>query len=168
MTGKSRDADSLFKAILSSDPMFSLDPIRTSPKIYEVYFAAKSEWQKGQPIPPPAVATPPPAPLPPLPRPPAYRYGLYLCPFAAGQFYNQERAKGALFLALQAVSLTAVLVLYQKRQDLYNPEYGWYGGNLEENRNCVLGMRAGFSLAAVAYLYSAADAFITDRRKGQR
>jgi hypothetical protein len=170
MTGRQKDADSLFTAILVSDSAFSLDPIRTSPKIYEVYFAAKAEWQQGRPAPTVRAdhGLPLPPPPPALPPPPAYRYGLYLCPFGAGLFYHRQKTKGVLFFAVQAVSLAAAVVLYQKRQDLEDPEYGWYQGNLEKNRAYVDGMRVGCSLAAAAWLAGVVDAFTTEKIKRKR
>jgi hypothetical protein len=153
MTGRVREADSLFKMTLTDDSLFRLDPVRTSPKIYDVYYSARVAWQRERPS--PVVA-----PLP------AWRYGLYLCPFGAGQFYNRERAKGVALCVVQALALGASFIYYNTRQDLYSPDYGWYAGNLEKNRSAMTGVRVTFGLATAAWAYGAIDAFRADKRRG--
>lgn len=153
MTGRVREADSLFKITLTDDSLFRLDPVRTSPKIYDIYYSAIAAWQKQRPAPVVAPLSP-------------WRYGLYLCPFGAGQFYNRERAKGVALGLVQALALGASLIYYNTRQDLYSPDYGWYAGNLEKNRSAMTGARVTFSIAAAAWAYGAIDAFLAEKRRG--
>lgn len=181
-------AESVFIEILDRNPAFRLDPIRTSPKIYEVYYQAKRIWQAQQPQPDTTdsamqaaafdtsntdtatVDTPVgtidlaldslPAGDPPLRRAP-----LYLLPFGVGQFANGQQAKGWLILGTQAACLAASVVSYVKRDEYYDPRYGWYEGNREPYEDYTLAFRIDFAGFALAYLYGVVDGFVVGRRR---
>ncbi len=181
-------ARAVFIAILDRDATFSLDPIRTSPKIYEVYHQARLLWQERQPQPDTADSAAPTAALDTSrtdsasadtargtvdlmtdslmrSEPPLRRAPLYLLPFGVGQFANGQRTKGWVILGTQAACLAASVVSYVKRDDYYDPRYGWYEGNREPYEDYTLAFRIDFAGFALAYLYGVVDGFVVGRRR---
>ena len=163
-----------FNAILDRDPLFELDPIYTSPKIYEVFHQARLQWQAAHPD----TTQPPPADsardtavvvahftdtLDSLP-PPLQKVPLYLLPGGVGQFHNGQRTKGWVLLGTQVACLAASIVTYAAREEHYDSRYGWYEGNRDLYEDYTLAYRVEFGTFLAAYLYSVVDAFVMGRR----
>jgi len=171
----------VFGAILDRNATFSLDPIYTSPKIYEVYHEARRAWDA---VHAPAESTSVDSARAAARRdsagsgdamaarkrglpPDWYRVPLYFVPGGTGQFYNRQPAKGAVLLIVQAVALAASVLTYAKRQDYYHPDYGWYAGNADEYAQATTAYRVEFGIFAAGYLWSVVDAFVVDGRRAR-
>lgn len=118
-----------FRRIVTINPAFEMDPVLTSPKILEVFRAAKREYADRV-----------------LSQPEAYRLPEANAKLAAswrsavlpgwGQAYKQQKAKGAVFGVLQAVTLAA-FVAYVIETDARKDDYlavNEYGNPLIEER----------------------------------
>lgn len=176
------EAVEAFGQILTRDPSFNLDPIYTSPKIYEVFRDAQKQWQA---LHPPAdtvstdtVAVDTAAPsdtaqavallMQDTLEPPVTRAPLYLLPGGVGQFHNGQRAKGFVLLGIQLAGLVGSVATYQYRDNLQDPDYGWYEGNRDDLDTYTTAYRLEFGVFLAAYLYSVIDAFATGGREGRR
>jgi hypothetical protein len=167
-------ATEAFVSILDRDPGFGLDPIYTSPKIFEVFHTARGQWQAAHPdttrmapavdsvrtVAPDTAAADSLSPL-------VYRTPLYLLPGGAGQFHNGQRLKGWVLLGTQVACLAASIVSYAQRHDRYDPQYGWYEGNRDAYEDYTLAYRVEFGTFLAAYLYGVVDAFVVGRRGGR-
>jgi tetratricopeptide (TPR) repeat protein len=171
LTGRIGEAEKVFRDILEKDPGFSLDPIRTSPKIYEVFSAARTQWASARPAAPdtadapepvvtaaPAPAQPDiaPAPLPPPAVRPWYRIPVCLAPGGAGQFYHGQKIRGAVLAGLQAVGLGLSIWAFSQK----DPDYGWTPDN--ESYNILF--RVQFGVFAAAYVAGVVDALRHERK----
>jgi hypothetical protein len=176
------EARALFMEMLVADSAFTLDPVRTSPKIYEVFRAALSEWQKQhQPVLPDSSAA---IPLVvrdtasrPAPQPPAYAANpkkaplewvyipVSLLPGGAGQFYNGANLKGAAISGVQAVCLGLAAWSYQKKNDSYSDRFGWYQDNKGQYETYLRLTQAGVVSFTVGYLYGICDALLHHKKQ---
>jgi tetratricopeptide (TPR) repeat protein len=176
LTGRANEAGTVFRDILEKDPGFSLDPIRTSPKIYEVFSAARSQWASARPAaapdtlaasdtavaPAPVAAAAPaepdivPATLPPPAARPWYRIPVCLAPGGAGQFYHRQNVKGTVFAGLQAAGLGLSIWAFSQK----DPDYGWTPDN--ENYNILF--RVQFGVFAAAWAAGVIDALLFERK----
>jgi hypothetical protein len=187
LTGQRERADTVFCSMLDRDSSFALDPLMTSPKIYEVYFAAKQSWRARNPF--PADAARGDTLSADSARGPAdsssagagrtaavergdtaagdewYRVPLYFLPGASGQFYNRDVKKAVPLLAVQTLGLVGSIVTYAARSSHYHDDYGWYEGNAREYENYTTAYRVEFSVFLVSYVYSVVDAFVSHRRR---
>ncbi|MFA6549547.1 MAG: hypothetical protein WCT39_06445 [Candidatus Margulisiibacteriota bacterium] len=169
IVGRRNDAFSIFKKILVYNPDFTLDPILTPPRFYELFHEARSEWfasPEGQTI---------------LLKKKAKEDSLKtemmknmlsslrkidypgivfsILPGGAGQFYHKEPIKGSVIFLIQAAALGACIWSYNKREDIKDPQFGWTPENLEANDRYVKYMRVELSIFSIAWIYGIVDAF---------
>jgi hypothetical protein len=122
-----------FSAILEREPEFGLDPIYTSPKIFEVFHEARRLYLEAHPdtvrADTVAAALDTTVVLSTGLRDsdtlelPSYRVPLYILPGGVGQFYNGQRAKGWVLLGTQVACLAASVISYVERESRYDPDY---------------------------------------------
>lgn len=172
-------ARGIFVEMLTKDSAFKLDPVRTSPKIYQVFRAAQIQWRK---LHQPPHQTNPPAGMTPaqshdtlpktavslsvntlqnqqLPLSRWYKIPVYLAPGGTAQFCNGETVKGTIVLCLQVLSLGGSIYAFEKKQDFYDDRFGWYEGNQTQFGRYSLASRIGFGSFACTYLWSVFDSF---------
>lgn len=176
MLGNISVADSIFAAILSRDSLFALDPIMTSPKMYEVYAGARKAWEER--LIDVALAEPDTAktaermleqvvPGPAIPGVaghrrlnPTKRLACFL-PLGCGQFVNKRPVRGVLIGALQVVALGTSIALYQFREEIRDPRYGLYDGNADRYKRYTAGYRIGFALAITGWTTGVIESSVT-------
>ena len=164
------EAIGAFKQILARNPMFSLDPILTPPRFFEVFHQARTEWEaspegsailsrkKNQED---SLRSEELKKIINLERRPAYiRIPVSLLPGGAGQFYYHKLLKGSLFFAIEAAALGACIWSYNRRLDFKDPQYGWTPANQGANDRYVRYMRIELSVFTLAYLAGVVDGFL--------
>jgi hypothetical protein len=195
MLGKAELADSIFMEIFNANPDFHLSPIVTSPKIYEVYFEARTKWNNMhaadsvmQSEPDLEIKLPETSDV--LQKDSTHhtesavesidtsRYSqaerlrpnsvLMCMPGGAGQFLNGQYVKGAAVLLIQAAAITGSVVAYYKRDKLYSPLYGWNDDNMDRAMLYTYGYKGGVIIFSTAWIYSIADGFIVRHKKHKR
>jgi hypothetical protein len=172
------EARALFMEMLVSDSAFKLDPVRTSPKIYEVFRAALAQWQKQHqashadsiPAAPLAVRDTSAhlAPHATGPKRPDLEWvyiPVSLLPGGAGQFYNRAPLKGAVLLGVQAACLGFTAWSYQKKNDSYSDRFGWYQGNRNQYETYLRLAQAGVVSFTISYFYGVIDALIFHKKQ---
>ncbi|OGJ87315.1 MAG: hypothetical protein A2350_03465 [Candidatus Raymondbacteria bacterium RifOxyB12_full_50_8] len=168
------EARAVFSAMLDEDSTFVLDSVLTAPNLYDVFTSARIEWRTRHSLKPaePGSEAAPAASLRPADTVPLvmarsgaswYRAPVCLLPAGAGQFQAGSKVKGGAMLVVQTLALGVSIWAYNKRQNYYHPDYGWYAGNIDENRTYGNLYRASFGVFAGAYLYSIVDGFLSLR-----
>ncbi len=179
----------VFGQILDQRPRYTLNPVYTSPKLYEVFLEAQrahrppvADTSAADTADTGAVAvadtgtsdstlgevSPDSATTSAARASDWYRVPLYFVPGGAGQFYNRQPAKAAVLLIAQVVALGASVLTYTQREELYDAQFGWYPGNAESYERYTYSYRIEFGLAALAYAYGVVDAFVVDSRARRR
>lgn len=177
IVGKADSAIAVFHAILSRDPAFTLNPITTSPKIYEVFVKARDAFN-------PAKAEPDEGfDIPRLPRTttdvsvadtadalpasipfPVYRYPLLAAPGGIPQFLERRKKAGAWLLGLQVVGLAGTFVTLHLRQNLRLPNQGWTSKNIGKGDLYLNLARVQFGLFLCSYGFGITDAILHVKR----
>jgi hypothetical protein len=150
LSGRKDAAMDVLWSIFDKNPLFNLDPILTSPTIYEVFSETRREWNGAYE----ANVT--------LNYSPLTNFALksrILLPFGVGQYINDKKKKGIIFSIFQAGALAGSIVTYNIRDSYYDPDFGWYEGNNEMKNIYTNAMRIQFGLFAVAYVWSVVDAY---------
>jgi hypothetical protein len=99
-----------------------------------------------------------------VPRRDWYAVPLCLLPLGAGQFYHHEPVSGITLALLQGGCLAASIISYVKRDDHYDPRYGWYAGNAGAYRDYTTAYRIEFSVFGLAYLCGVVEALVRESR----
>jgi hypothetical protein len=178
LLNRQAEAVAVFKELLSRNPEFSLDPIVTPPRFFEVFHQSRMEWQmspEGRAMLLRRKAVEDSLRLALFnsamreSRDPAYvRVPVCLLPGGAGQFYHRQYLKGGLLLAAQTAFLGAAVWSYNQRQGLKDPQFGWTAANQDANLRYVNYMRIEFGLFSLAYLGGAVEAFLEPSAKEKR
>ncbi|MBL8029204.1 MAG: hypothetical protein JNL74_22475, partial [Fibrobacteres bacterium] len=151
LNGNRKLAEDVFNRMLNANSGFTLDPILTSPKIYEVFSEVRQQWlmsynslekEKRLTL--------------------RYRaaYHARVLPFGTGQFINGSRKKGLIFSLLQAGAIGGSIWSYKMLDASKHPDYGWYDGNREEKERYTNLTRVQFGIFASAYIWSVIDAYM--------
>jgi len=141
----------VFWSMLDKNHSFNLDPILTSPKIYEVFSETRRLWNEAFA----ANAALKHSPITDL----ALR-GRILLPFGTGQYVTGNKKKGIIFSIIQAGALGGSVWAYDKRNSYYDPQYGWYNENRDEMNYYTNIMRVQFGIFVAAYIWSVVDAYL--------
>jgi tetratricopeptide (TPR) repeat protein len=186
LLGRPMEARVIFKTLLSRNQDFSLDPIMTPPRFFEVFHQARAEWlvsAEGQSVlkrkkaQEDSVRTvlftnvakqPLLFKLKVLGESPVVRIPISLLPGGAGQFYNGKPLKGAAFLAAECASLAASIWAYYRYKDVADPQYGYTPSNRPAARKYINYMRIGFGTFSLVYLGGVVEAFINPLAKEKR
>jgi len=159
LTGRRDEAIDIFVSIFNSNPEYYLDPILTSPKIYEIFSEGRRKWQltsssKGQTSASSRTDMTETAGL----------RIIKIMPFGAGQYINGEKRKGILFSVLQGGTLIGSIWAYNARLSHYDSNYGWYDGNKDQNTYYSNLMRVQFGVFVATYAWSVVDAFRSNKK----
>jgi hypothetical protein len=188
MLGNRESADSIFIAIFDADSGFYLNPIVTSPKIYEVYFTARTKWEmlnssgdteSEQSLPEQSspktgeISVPDSGLQTPgnniVRKQPSSPFPLLMCiPGGAGQFFNRQHAKGVVVLLFQAAAIAGSVAAYYKRDGFYSPEYGWTDENIDRARLYTYGYKGGLIVFSTVWVYGIADGFVIRHRRNTK
>lgn len=171
LTAQKEKAVILFQRMLSQEPDFTLDPIRTSPKIFEVFHAARTEWLSSDAgrlalIRKKAVQDSlKAAQAARLAEALRWRFSpIDLLPGGAGQFRRGLKTRGTLFLGLQGALLTGSVLAYAKRRTYWNDATGWDAAQADDNRFYTNFYRVQFGLFGLAWAAGLGDLFLFSSR----
>jgi hypothetical protein len=173
LTEQKHRAKILFRDILNRDYTFTLDPIRTSPKIYKVFHAAQNQWKGENKVRVDSLRQVADSAVKAALKQeglqasgtetfskslfsPWYRAPLYVTPFGSGQFYNRQTKKGLALFLIQSLSLGSSIWAFNKRyRDFHDDETGWQTGHVKYSNI----HRIQFGVFLLAYGYSVFDSF---------
>ena len=180
LLGNHAVAESLFCVLLDRDTLFSLDPVLTSPRLFEVYAHARLTWnaRRREAGPPEGYAVAPPDSVAKGPtagaehaaqgmRPSGHAVlpvALRLLPAGVGQVLNQRPLWGVVSGALQLGALGTSVALYRYRSSLYDDQWGIHDGNRERYLRVTRGYRGGLYLAVSAFAASVVQAQVDYRQ----
>ncbi len=170
MAGDSARAVDAFRRMLDLDSLVRLDSISAPPRIFAAFIAARLASEDAIHSPPVSLPIlrkdiPPIAEIKQEKRVNGTALAIYLMPGGAGQFYNRQYRKGTLLMCLQGLGLASSLWAYQQRQQLYDPDRGWYSENADAGLSYLRYGQIHFGLFCGSYLYSIIDAVVHGQRR---
>lgn len=171
LTGAKDRAVTLFQRMLTQDPDFSLDPIRTSPKLFEVFHRARAEWlgsgagrlaQLRKREVQDSLKALQAARMAEALR---WRFSpLDLSPGGAGQFRRGRTTRGRVWLGIQGALLTGSILAYAKRRTYWDDRTGWDAARADDNRFYTNLYRVQFGLFGLAWAAGIGDLFLFPSR----